>query len=245
MAKAACDPECDLSQASSSEETRASRAPSVVSEDSSDENSSEAADEGAELASVQELLEVMNAAAEELNAAQQELGARSAEREALLQRWAAECARVAKAAGPGRLAQVRRVREAGRACEARREAVEAASRRYLGAREAGAPRAALEQLEAAHLACLAECEAAQAELRRVQKRPSTLRAALRPSIPYFEMEERHLARQAGLEAAERAAERRLRRAKASYQGAMRGLEALSEHVHERRAAAAASTTGEA
>mmetsp|Transcript_110340 Transcript_110340/g.297155 ORF Transcript_110340/g.297155 Transcript_110340/m.297155 type:complete len:560 (+) Transcript_110340:458-2137(+) len=188
--------------------------------------------EAEEIETIQHHLEEMNSAAGHLNSVQEVLNSCNKERRKLSQLWAVCSARLARAVGAHHLAKAAPYYDRRRRCQAVRLAVEAVSRKFMGAVEAQAPAADIDLLAAEHAARLVAFQAAQRELSRST---NGLSESLLSSVaPYFEAEDEHQEHliEAGVELEH--FHHAAAKAKARYQAALRGLEELSERAHRRR-----------
>jgi hypothetical protein len=209
----------------------------------------------ADTESVNHLLEEMNAASGELNQAHQAMVNMERQRTMLVQRWQVGSARLAQSVGVERVAQATPYYVQLRRCRNRRSAVEAASARFLKAKELsqGTQPSAdvgdtsgeqqLARLSAAHAKMLEQYLAAQKELETTYEQSSITSAAFVSVLPYFQAENDHRAGMAKMDAAIKEHERRVEDARTRYQSALRGLEALSERTHQLRSSCAQEAEG--
>jgi len=195
-------------------------------------------DEEEELASVQYHLEAMNVAAAELNNAQECLKARAKERHSQITSWVVLGARMAQAIGSKRLTKAAPYFEARRKSQALQEEVEAASRRFMCARDAGHSEATLVELAQDHSAAFAKYLDAQRSLQHLGKQSKVSSKHSKALEEFHAAEEKHQAQLQEANLAVEQLERHVDLAKAQYQTAMRSLEDLSERVHQRRASGA-------
>lgn len=184
-------------------------------------------------------LETMNSAAADLNTAQQTFNQCVQERKSIIQFWAVGSARLARAAGAKRLAKATPYFERRRRCARAREAVSAASRRFMEAPTGSTNAAAL---DSEHARAVAEYQAAQHEFAKaasLSKETPSLVAAVQP---YFDAEDAHFQQLAEADGAVSHLGRAVTNAKARYHAALRSLEMLSDHSHRVRGDASESPT---
>merc|ERR1719277_1645902 len=174
----------------------------------------------------------MNGAADRVNHLQEELGSQKQERAAFERLWPVSRARVVGTIGEQRLARARPRYEQHRFCQLAKEAAQLAGTRYACAQQADINAVELEQLSQQHAKCIARCCEAQSRLAQMQKSGSQSWAA---TLPFFEAEEEHLSYLSELDGTIEGCSEELAVAKTKYQAAMRGLEALSDSIHRRRA----------
>jgi len=186
-----------------------------------------------EIDTINQHLEDMNAASVEVNAAQKELATQQNHRQALVRLWAVRSARLARTVHASSLGKAKLQHEQERYRKATKEAIEAVSARFSSATDAGAPPSELARLSKEHAACLARYMEAQRQPARVCARGST--TGSRAAAAHLADEEEHREELSRIDEAIEHIERRLGAAKLRYQGALLGLESLSEDIHRRRA----------
>jgi len=192
----------------------------------------EASDSG-DILTISRHLEDMNAASEEVNAAQKELASQKDHRQALVRLWAIRSARLARTIGARNLHKARLQQEQERCCLATKEAIQAASARFSAAADAGAPPCELAQLSEEHADCLARYAEANRRSAKIGSRNSIARSV---ATAHLADEDRHQDELSSIDASIEQIERRLGAAKLRYQGALLGLELLSDDIHRRRVA---------
>jgi len=227
---------CASSELSAFGTSAAEEADAVWGADDMDEVQS--VDEEEDLASVEYHLEAMNAAAADLNNAQECLKARTKQRHSQISFWAVLSARMARAVGSKHLTKAAPYFEARRKSQALQEEVEAASRRFMCARNAGHSEATLAKLAQEHSAALAKYLDVQRSLEHVREKNKISSKHSDVLEEFYAAEEEH---RAELQEANLAVEQLARHvdlAKVQYQTAMRSLEDLSERVHQRRSSGA-------
>merc|ERR1740121_677110 len=111
------------------------------------------------------------------------------------------------------------------------EAAQLASIHYISAVQAGAGPDELALFTQQHSACLAWCGEAQVRLAKLQE---ACALDWEYTAPYFEAEDEHRRYLSELDHNIKDCAIEMKAAKVRYQGALKGLEALSEKIHRRR-----------
>jgi len=204
-----------------------------IKSDSRGESSEECEEEN--IAMIQNLLEEMNVAAIELNAAQEAVSWQIEEQQRLVQLWAVGSTRLVRAIGAHRLAKAAPHHECIKRCEAAQKAVQEASAQFMAAVGVDLSASDMDAITRVHAAKLDEFQAVQRELHRMRAARDYSQSSVAAAAPFFEAEEEHRTQLARVEAEISLLTHDVDSAKARYHAALRGLEALSEQAHRRKA----------
>jgi hypothetical protein len=186
--------------------------------------------EAERISTIMRHLEEMNCAAADLNTVQEKRDACLQERQRLVEMWAVGSARLAQAISAQHLAKARPFFLRQRECRILRHKVEAASKAFSVAQEAGVPELELRSLTEKHATTLKQFLACKSDVDKMMS--SKKKAALYATVKsYFDAEDEHHAQLQEANKRLELCDNRVDTSKTDYRRALRLLEDLSNETH--------------